>query len=74
MNTMSYWLKSTSSIASEFSTYSKIPKMDPTRSDLLEVVREVVDAYRTAPPRGVEISLTCGSDSVPADLDARLAQ
>ncbi len=59
-------------IASEFSTYSRIPKMDATRGDLLEVVQEVVDAYRTAPPRGVEISLATTHDTVTADLDNRL--
>ena len=59
-------------IASEFSTYSKIPKMNAKRTDVLEVVREVVDAYRTAPPRGVEISLATTPASVKADLDSRL--
>jgi len=59
-------------IASEFSTYSKIPKMNAMRGDLLEVVRQLVSAYRTSPPRGVEISLTSSSDSVEADFDDRL--
>ena len=59
-------------IASEFSTYSKIPKMNATRTNLVEVVREVANAYQTAPPRGVEISLASSTDTVMADLDARL--
>ncbi|MGB5575393.1 MAG: ATP-binding protein [Thermoanaerobaculia bacterium] len=59
-------------IASEFSTYSKIPKMNAERTDLRQVVSEVVDAYRTAPPRGVEISFVTLPHTVNADLDARL--
>ena len=46
--------------------------MNAKRTDVLEVVREVVDAYRTAPPRGVEISLATTPASVKADLDSRL--
>lgn len=59
-------------IAGEFSTYSKIPKMNAVRGDLLELVREVVDAYRTSPPRGVQVTLSSSSDHLPAEFDGRL--
>jgi signal transduction histidine kinase len=59
-------------IASEFSTYSRIPKMNATRGDLLEVVQEIVSAYRTAPPKGVEISLVATPEKVTAEFDRKL--
>ena len=59
-------------IASEFSTYSRIPKMNATRGDLIAVVREIVEAYRTAPPRGVEISFATPCEEVIAEFDSRL--
>ncbi len=59
-------------IATEFSTFSHIPKSVRVPGDLAETVREIVDGYRAAPPPGVEIELQAGEDSLPARFDARL--
>ena len=59
-------------IATEFSTFSHIPKSVRSPGDLAATVREVVEAYRAAPPPGVEIEVE-GADSIlPARFDARL--
>lgn len=42
-------------IAGEFSTFSQIPRLDPRPGDLRAVVGEVLEAYRAAPPPGVEV-------------------
>ncbi len=41
-------------IATEFSTFSHIPKSVRVPGDLAETVREIVDGYRAAPPAGVD--------------------
>ncbi len=60
------------SIASEFSTYSRIPKIEPKRDDLVPMLRELTDAYRTASPQGVTVSFQGGAAAVEASFDARL--
>ncbi|MEO8277255.1 MAG: ATP-binding protein [Thermoanaerobaculia bacterium] len=59
-------------IASEFSTFSRIPKSVRKPGDLAAVVREIVDAYRAAPPPGVDVALEDPVDPLPAKFDARL--
>ncbi len=59
-------------IATEFSTFSRIPKSVRVPGDLAETVREVVEGYRAAPPAGVEIVLAGTGESLPARFDARL--
>jgi len=60
------------SIASEFSTYSAIPRIDPRPGDLAAAVAELVEGYRAAPPRGVAIELETPSGAIPARFDAKL--
>lgn len=59
-------------IATEFSTFSRIPKSVRIPGDLAATVREVVEGYRAAPPAGVEIVLEGAEESLPARFDARL--
>ncbi len=59
-------------IATEFSTYSHIPKSVQVPGDLAETVREVVEGYRAAPPSGIEIRLEGAEESLPARFDSRL--
>ncbi|MCB1009088.1 MAG: HAMP domain-containing protein, partial [Acidobacteria bacterium] len=59
-------------IASEFSTYSHIPRIDPQPGDLAAMAREVVEAYRAAPPPGVSVRFDAEADPLLARFDARL--
>jgi two-component system nitrogen regulation sensor histidine kinase NtrY len=59
-------------IASEFSIYSHIPRLDPRPGDLAAAAREVVEAYRAAPPPGVAVGFVAEADPLPARFDARL--
>jgi nitrogen fixation/metabolism regulation signal transduction histidine kinase len=59
-------------IAGEFSTYSRIPKMELQRGDVAATVQELVDGYATSPPKGVEIVLVRDDNPVVADFDAKL--
>lgn len=43
------------SIASEFSAYSSIPRIDPKPADLVESMADLVEGYRAAPPPGVTV-------------------
>jgi signal transduction histidine kinase len=60
------------SIASEFSTYSAIPRIDPRPGDLTAAVSELVEGYRAAPPHGVSVELETPSGAIPARFDAKL--
>ena len=59
-------------IASEFSTYSRIPQVHRREEDLVQAVREVVDSYRIAPPKGIEVHLKTSADTCVVPLDRRL--
>jgi two-component system nitrogen regulation sensor histidine kinase NtrY len=59
-------------IATEFSTFSYIPKSVRSPGDLAATVREVVEAYRAAPPSGVVIEVLGAEQALPARFDARL--
>ena len=60
------------SIASEFSTYSAIPRIDPRPGDLAAAVDGLVEGYRAAPPRGVRVELVTPSGPLEARFDAKL--
>jgi two-component system nitrogen regulation sensor histidine kinase NtrY len=59
-------------IASEFSAYSRIPRLERQDGDLAGIVGEVVEAYRAAPPPGVEILYTVRPATIPGRFDGRL--
>jgi two-component system nitrogen regulation sensor histidine kinase NtrY len=59
-------------IATEFSIYSRIPRIEREEGDLVATVREVVDAYRAAPPPGVEIRFEAEPGSLVLRYDAKL--
>jgi len=60
------------SIASDFSTYSAIPRIDPQPGDLTAAVAELVAGYRAAPPRGVAIELATPDGAITARFDTKL--
>jgi signal transduction histidine kinase len=60
------------SIASEFSTYSAIPRIDPRPGDLTAAVAGLVEGYRAAPPHGVRVELETPSGPIEARFDAKL--
>ena len=53
------------SIASEFSAYSSIPRIDPKPGDLVASMADLVEGYRAAPPPGVGSSLETESRRSP---------
>ncbi len=59
-------------IASEFSTYSRIPRIELREGDLARFVEQVVAGYRAAPPPGVAIEYAAELDEIRARFDARL--
>jgi len=59
------------SIASEFSAYSAILRIDPKPGDLTAVIVDLVEAYRAAPPPGVRVCLETDGP-IAARFDARL--
>ncbi|HEV8630808.1 MAG TPA: ATP-binding protein, partial [Thermoanaerobaculia bacterium] len=59
-------------IASEFSIYSRIPRLDAQPGDLAAAVREVVETYRIASPAGVVLRFSAAPETLPARFDARL--
>jgi PAS domain S-box-containing protein len=59
------------SIASDFSTYSAILRIDPKPGDLTQTIADLVEAYRAAPPDGVKVDLEINGP-IPARFDAKL--
>jgi nitrogen-specific signal transduction histidine kinase len=59
------------SIASEFSAYSAIPRIEPRPGDLTAAITELVEGYRAAPPEGVSVELETDGP-LPARFDAKL--
>lgn len=59
-------------IASEFSTYSSILRIERKRDDLVEAMEELVEPYRAAPPDGLEIRFETGHESLEVLFDRRL--
>jgi two-component system nitrogen regulation sensor histidine kinase NtrY len=59
-------------IATEFSTYSSIPRIDPRPGDLAAAMRELAEAYRAAPPPGVAVEFSARPEELPARFDKKL--
>ncbi len=59
-------------ISSEFSTYSRIPRMETVEGDLAVAIGEVVAGYRTAPPKGIAIEFSARPERVTAVFDRKL--
>jgi nitrogen fixation/metabolism regulation signal transduction histidine kinase len=59
-------------IATDFSIYSRLPSIDRKPGDLVASLREIVDAYRAAPPPGVSVEWRAGAAEIPARFDGRL--
>jgi two-component system nitrogen regulation sensor histidine kinase NtrY len=62
------------SIASEFSAYSSIPRIDPKPADLVASMADLVEGYRAAPPPGVTVEFEPDSAEIVARFDAKLLQ
>ena len=62
------------SIASEFSAYSSIPRIDPKPADLVSSMADLVEGYRAAPPPGVSVEFEPESPEIVARIDAKLLQ
>ncbi|MFL6196362.1 MAG: ATP-binding protein [Thermoanaerobaculia bacterium] len=60
------------SIASEFSAYSSIPRIDPQPADLVASMADLVEGYRAAPPQGVEVELESDPDVLVTRFDSKL--
>ncbi len=59
-------------IASEFSTYSRVPHMDLRPGDVVALARSVTAAYQAAPPPGVDIRFESTAPAAPGRFDERL--
>ncbi len=59
-------------ISSEFSAYSRLPKIDLRDGDLGEAVRKIVEGYSAAGPEGVRLTLESEGPRLSARFDARL--
>ena len=59
-------------IATDFSTYSRIPKIEPRQGDLVEAIREVVEAYRSTPQQGVTVRFEPREAAIRASFDPKL--
>ncbi|HUO86041.1 MAG TPA: ATP-binding protein [Thermoanaerobaculia bacterium] len=59
-------------IAAEFSTYSRIPKIDPQPGDLAAMVGELAAPYRQAPPAGVSVEVEVPAEPLVVRFDRRL--
>jgi signal transduction histidine kinase len=60
------------SIASDFSAYAQIPRIERQEGDLVAAVAAVAEAYRAAPPPGVEVRFRSGGDRLDASFDPKL--
>ncbi len=59
-------------IASEFSTYSRIPRIEVREGDLRPALAALVEGYRAAPPPGLEVAGTLPAEPVVVRFDERL--
>jgi signal transduction histidine kinase/HAMP domain-containing protein len=60
------------SIASEFSAYSSIPRIDPKPADLVASMADLVEGYRAAPPPGVSVEFEPEAPEILTRFDAKL--
>jgi two-component system nitrogen regulation sensor histidine kinase NtrY len=54
----------------EFSRFSRVPKMQPERQDINDVVVEALSPYAQGPPPGVEVQLHLAPDLPEVEADA----
>ncbi|MCB1033207.1 MAG: hypothetical protein KDD47_05170, partial [Acidobacteria bacterium] len=59
-------------IASEFSAYSSILRIDPQPGDLAATLGQLVESYQAAPPPGITVTFEAEPSSIPSRFDARL--
>ncbi len=59
-------------ISSEFSAYSRLPKIEPIPGDLGSTVREIVEGYQASNPEGVLLEIDPRVDRTGARFDAKL--
>jgi two-component system nitrogen regulation sensor histidine kinase NtrY len=59
-------------IASEFSLYSQIPRLERQEGDLVAAVREVVEGYLSPPPPGVEVEFSADPERLWLRFDPKL--
>jgi nitrogen fixation/metabolism regulation signal transduction histidine kinase len=59
-------------IATEFSTYSRIPQVSTKEGDLIEALEELVESYSVAPPPGIEVALVIPAGSIRCRFDRKL--
>jgi signal transduction histidine kinase len=59
-------------IATEFSTYSRVPHMDLRPGDVVALARSVTGAYQAAPPPGVGVRFESTTPAAPARFDEKL--
>lgn len=59
-------------IASEFSTYAHIPRIDLMVGDLRAAMEALIESYLAAPPQGIEILFQAEAEPLPVRFDARL--
>jgi two-component system nitrogen regulation sensor histidine kinase NtrY len=62
------------SIASEFSAYSSIPRIDPRPADLVSSMADLVEGYQAAPPPGVSVDFEPEVPEIVTRFDAKLLQ
>ena len=60
------------SIASEFSAYSSIPRIDPKPADLVASMADLVEGYRAAPPEGVSVDFEADPETILTRFDSKL--
>ncbi len=59
-------------IASEFSTYAHIPRIDLSVGDLRAAMEQLIEAYLAAPPEGVEVLFEATEEPLMVRFDGRL--
>ena len=59
-------------IAMEFSTYSKIPRIELREADLVETLAEVAGAYGSSPRGVARLRWSAAVSSLPLEIDVRL--
>ncbi len=59
-------------ISSEFSVYSRLPKIELREGDLGETVRRIVEAYSASDPENVQLTIAPGLERVTSKFDDRL--
>jgi len=59
-------------ISTEFSTYARIPRIDPEEGSLTRCVRDLVTGYQMAPPSGVTIALQTPETDLALSFDQAL--